>query len=240
MIESIDLIRLRNGEYVQFANDVLKIVQLNDPTVLQVLAKYDAMNAVKIDLEELYKKSTENPITAEIEDLDKRRDNAVSGILGVVNGYGFYFDEAISGPAKVVQNYLKIYTDNIAQENYNAETATITNMVNDFENKPELTAALTTLHLLDWKDELKNSNNKFNDRYIARTQDLATASADNLKSKRVEANTAYYELRDHIFSHSIIAPSALYTKTINEINALIAQYNTLLAGRVTKTPPPIN
>ena len=238
MIQSIDLTKLRNGEYVQFTNDVLKVVQLNDPTVLQVLAKYNAMNAVKTELEILYKKSTENPITAEIEDLDKRRDNAVSGILGMINSYGFHYEEAFSGPSKAVQNYLKIYTDNIAQENYNAETATISNLVDDFENKPELTAALTTLHLIEWKDELKASNNKFNERYIARTQDLATATPDNLKSKRVEANMAYYELRDHIFSHSIIAPSALYTKTINEINVLIAQYNTLLAGRVTKTPPP--
>lgn len=240
MIQSIDLTKLRNGEYVQFISDILKIVTLNDPTLLQVNEKFDIMSTIKNELEALYKKSAENPITSEIEYLDKRRDNAVSGILGMINSYGFHYDEAISGQAKVVQNYLKLYTNNIAQENYNAETATINNMVSDFENKPELLAALTALHLMEWKDELKDANNKFNDRYIARTQDLATATPDNLKSKRLVANTAYYELRERIDAFAIINPSTLYTKTINEINALITQYNTLLAGRVIKTPPLIN
>jgi hypothetical protein len=240
MITAIELYKLRNGEYVQFTSDVLKIVELNNPTSLQVNEKFDAMSALKTELEALFKKSTENPITAEIENLDKRRDNAVSGILGMINSYGFHYDGAVSGQAKVVQDYLKLYTDNIAQENYNAETATINNIVNDFENKPELLAALTELHLIEWKEELKEANTKFNDRYIARTQELATATPDTLKSKRLVANTAYYELRDRIDAFAVINPSALYTKTINEIDALITQYNTLLAGRAPVTPPPAN
>ena len=240
MIQSIDLTKLRNGEYIQFTSDVLKIVELNNPTTLQVNEKFDAMSTIKTELEALFKKSTENPITAEIENLDKRRDNAVSGILGMINSYGFHYDGAVSGQAKVVQNYLKLYTNNIAQENYNAETATINNIVNDFENKPELLAALTELHLIEWKDELKDANTKFNVTYIARTQDLATATPDTLKSKRLVANTAYYELRDRIDAFAVINPSALYTKTISEIDALITQYNTLLAGRVPVTPPPAN
>ncbi len=231
MIQSIELYKLRNAEYLQFTTDILKITALNNPASLQVQAKYDALNVFKNDLETLFKKSTANPITAEIENLDKRRDNAVSGILAVVNGFSYHFDLAIANQAKTVLEYLKIYSGNIANENYNAETATINNMVSDFETKPELIAALTALNLVAWKNELKAANADFSTQYIARTIDLATASPDNLKTKRLEANAAFYELRNHIDAFATISPSVAYTKTINEINVLITQYNALLVGR---------
>ena len=231
MIQAIELYKLRNAEYLQFTTDVLRIVNINNPTALQIQAKYDALNLFKNDLETLFKKSTTNPITTEIENLDKRRDNAVSGILAVINGNSYHFDNAISNQAKTLLDYLKIYSGNIVQENYNAETATINNMISDFETKPELTAAMTALNLTAWKNELKAANTDFSTQYIARTIDLATASPDNLKSKRIESNNAFYELRNHIDAFATISPSVAYTKTINEINVLITQYNALLVGR---------
>jgi Family of unknown function (DUF6261) len=152
-------------------------------------------------------------------------------LLMHINALSFHFDPAIATPAQVLQHNLKIYTTNIARENYNAETALINNLVTDWETKPELANALATLGITSWKDELKTANQLFNDRYIARTQDMATASVDNVKTKRLEGNTAYYELRDHINAHMTLAGTPLLAKTINEINALITQYSQLLVGR---------
>jgi Family of unknown function (DUF6261) len=166
-------------------------------------------------LEVLFKKSTANPITVEIEALDARRDRAISGIQMIINGFAFHYDVAVSAPAIVLQNDMKIYTGNIARENYNAETAIINNLVNDWETKPALSTALASLNLVAWKDELKTANNLFDDKYIARTQDLGTASADNLKSKRLEGNAAYYQLRNHINSHNTLASTPELVKTIN-------------------------
>lgn len=241
MTQSIDLSKLRNAEYVQFTTDVLQIVTINNPATLQVQAKFNAFSGVKTELEVLFKKSTANPITAEIEALDQRRDNAISGIMFVVKGNTFHFDPLVAKEAEVLTDYFKIYDGNIAQQNYNAETATVTNIVNDFEAKPELVSALVKLALTPWKNELKAANTAFSTKYLARTMDLATATPDNLKSKRLEANEAFYALRNHIDAFATINPSALYNKTISEINALIAQYNTLLAGRAvtSPTPPPV-
>lgn len=238
MTQSIDLSKLRNAEYVQFTTDVLQIVTINNPATLQVQAKFNAFSSVKNELEVLFKKSTANPITDEIEALDERRDNAVSGILYIVKGNTFHFDPLIAKEADTVTEYLTIYNGNINQDNYNAQTATITNIVNDFESKPELVSALVKLALTPWKNELKAANTAFSTKYLARTMDLATATPDNLKSRRLEANEAFYALRNHLDAFATINPSALYTKTISEINALIAQYNTLLAGRAVTSPTP--
>ena len=63
-----------------------------------------------------------------------------------------------------------------------------------------------------------------------------------MKAKREEANAIYYTLRDFLNSFNIVQPSAANTKVINEINALVDQYNTLLNNRIAnddteETPP---
>jgi 50S ribosomal subunit-associated GTPase HflX len=61
MIQAIDLTKLRNAEYLQFTTDVLRIVDINNPTTLQVQAKYDALNDFKNDLETLFKNRPQTP-----------------------------------------------------------------------------------------------------------------------------------------------------------------------------------
>ena len=124
------------------------------------------------------------------------------------------------------QQKIQAYQLGIQLQNYQAETATLNSLIGDWENKPELVAALTTLGLTDWKEELKNTNNTFNTKYILRTQEYGAASPENIKSKREEANAVYYELRNFIVAYATInATNPLYTKTVNELNALITQYN---------------
>lgn len=61
MIDSIESDRLRNAEFVQFSKDCSSIIQLNDPGALNVVAKYDAFNIKRGELEVLFKISTANP-----------------------------------------------------------------------------------------------------------------------------------------------------------------------------------
>jgi hypothetical protein len=235
MIKAIDLTRLRNAEFIQFCNDFTSLVNSNDPSDLSVQPQYNAMVQQVTELESLFKNALNNPITAEIEALDFRRDQAINGITGIINAYSYHFNPDYIQPALVLQNNLKVYGTGIARDNLLSETAIIKNMIIDWETKPELIDALDDLNLNSWKNELKNANEIFNDKYLARTQDYATASPDNQKSKRLEVMTAYYELRKFLDAFYVIQNSPAYQKAINELNALIDQYNTLLNGRSTAT-----
>jgi hypothetical protein len=65
------------------------------------------------------------------------------------------------------------------------------------------------------------------------------STPENLKSKREETNQVYYELRNRIDALHLLeetAPSP-YTTVINQLNALIDQYNTLLNNRAPEVPP---
>ena len=116
------------------------------------------------------------------------------------------------------------------------------NILNDWESKPELTAAITALNLGTWKADLAAANTLFAAKYLDRAQETGAASPENIKNKRTEANEAWYALRDLINAHFIIEKGAApYGPTVTFINGLIEYYNNLIARRgqgeeVVETP----
>jgi hypothetical protein len=112
--------------------------------------------------------------------------------------------------------------------NYQAESSTISSLIKDWENDVRLTEGLELLHLSPWKVELTASNGAFMDLYTSRTQELGAKSLDTLKIKRTEAMAAYELLIKVLEARAILDGNGMYTKIINEINALIEQYKTML------------
>ncbi|WP_379963236.1 DUF6261 family protein [Epilithonimonas sp. UC225_85] len=230
MIDSIDLRNLRNADYLQFQKDFLSVIFRNDPAALQVESKYDALSAKADELESLFKKVLANPISQELVVLDERRDAAINGIYYTALANSYHFDLATKQSANKLLANISLYGSGIARLNYQAETSTLTNLINDWENKPELTQAIEALNLKSWKEELKTINTEFSTRYLDRTQDYGNATPETLKLKREETNTAYYALRDRINALHLLVetPPSPYNIVINQLNALIEQYNLLV------------
>lgn len=235
MINSIPLQTLRNGEFLQFITDALGIVALNSPKKLLIEDQYKLLLTTNTALESLYKIDRSNPVTEEITALDTRRDNAVNGISSLVNAYTYHFNGSLNGHANILLNNLNLYGAGIARDNYMSETATINGILNDWKTRPELQTAIKALQLAPWLAELEAANTEFNTKYLARTQELGAASPDTLKLKRVAVANAYYEMRDYLNSYFTINKGETpFAKATNELNALIAQYNTLLVNRNNK------
>lgn len=237
-MNGIDLPKLRNAEYLQYMKNYLAIVLRNDPSRLKITAKYDALQGKSSELDALFKKILANEKTADILALDGRRDDAINGIYYVAQGYDYHFDPNLQTAAKLVKDSISVYGGGIAKLNYQAETATITSLVMDWENKAPLAAALTTLNLTNWKNELKAANTAFDEKFLDRTQEYGDATPENLKSKREETNQVYYALRDRIDAYHLLAETtpSPYATVINQLNALIDQYNTLLNNRAPEAP----
>lgn len=232
MITAINISILRNAEYLQFMKNVNSLVQANDPDLLHVSVQLTALSDQIILLDDLFKKQLANEITQELVLIDERRDKAIIGISYIVTGHLYHFDPTLAQAAATINDSLKLYGSGIGRQNYQAETATLSSLISDWENKPNLFDALKTLELNDWKNELKTANTLFDQRYLARTQEYGAANPDTIKAKREEINAAYYILRDFLNSYSIVQPSVANARTINEINALADQYNTILNNRL--------
>ena len=233
MIQSIDLFKLRNAEYLQFQKDFVAIAARNNPNVLQIQAKLDDLNQKTVELDDLFKKILANENTQILVDIDNKRDIAINGLTFLITGYSYHFDNTLKQAADKILDNLKVYGSGIAKLNYQAQTATLTNIINDWENKPALVDALNTLNITNWKDYLKQQNNQFNEVYLNRTQEYGNATPESLKTKREETNVFYYALRNRINAlHLLIeTPPSPYSTIINQLNALVDQYNNLLNNR---------
>ena len=236
MITGIELARLRNSEYIQFIKDSLSITLANNPVTLNVKPQYDNLQLGLAALEALFVTEQGSAITEQVTAQDLRRDNAITGITTLVNAYSYHFEPATATHAKNISWQIGQYGNGVARENYQSETSIINGIITDFNTKPELVAAITALQLTPWKLELEAANDAFNAAYLLRTQQLGAASPDTILATRLETNSKYYEMRDFINSYFTINKGAApYAKTSGELNALIDQYNTMLAGR--NTPP---
>ena len=231
MINGIILRNLRNAEYLQFMKDALALTASNNPAALNVTAQYDALLAQVTNLETLFKVSQSSEITQEILNLDIRRDRAVSGLRQVVEGYRNYFLPATADAARLLSENIQLYGGDIERQNYRAQTATLNGIISDWETKAPLTDAMTLLNLKDWKNELKDANALFNEKYLERTQEYGAANEETISTEKAATNALYYTLRDNITARATIANTAALTTTINQLNALIAQYEVLLRDR---------
>lgn len=232
MIKAININNLRNAEYLQFMKNVASLVEANNPTELNVSNQYDALVAKNAEIEALFKKELSNPITEELVALDERRDKCIMGLAAVIKGHTYNYKEDIKAAATALQNNLELYGANISRQNYQAETATLNSLIGDWLDKPALNEAVQTLNLLGWLQEMRAVNALFDEKYLKRTQDYGSASPENIKLKRDETNEVYYALRKFLEAYSVInSANPIFAKTTNELNALIDQYNTLLANR---------
>jgi len=234
MINAIDLAKLRNAEFLQFGATFSGLVAANNPVALNVEPQHLAFKLKLDETSGLFKLERVSPITQELVMLDERRDKAINGLTTVIEGYCNHFDAATAQAANLLSTNLNLYGTGVARLNTQAETSTIKGIVSDWETKPELTGAIAKLGLTAWVTELKTANLLYEHKYLERTQEYGAANPDTLKAKREEMMVAYYELRKFLDAYSIIHPGAAYEKMINELNALIDQYNTLLNSRATE------
>ncbi len=231
MIDSIHLIRLRNAEYLQLMTEVIALTEKHNPETLLIQTPLETLKMKQQELGGLFKKQLSSSLTAEIEALDSQRDNALQGIVSILKGYAYHYDETLKEAAKVLQERIQHYGKRIVMQSYQAETATLDNLISDWEKEAVLTQALTSLNLTAWKDYLKEKNTLFAQKYLDRTQEYGQANPENIKQKREETNEAYYHFKKLIEAHAVINPDNLYKALFNDLNALILQYNHLLKQR---------
>lgn len=231
MIVSIDLVRLRNAEYIQFNKDALTIVRDNNPVLLGVQPQYDGLHNMVGVLEDIFVTEQGSAITADVSGFDARRDLAITGFSMLVSAYTYHFNPVTVKHAETINRQIAKYGTGIARQNYQAETAIIDNLLADLA-RPDVAAAVTALNLGDWRTELEQANTAFNAAYLQRTQQIGASGKDKLLAKRLETNEAYYRLRNFLDSYYTINEGAApWGKTCQELNALIEQYNTMMAGR---------
>ena len=231
MITEFPILEFRNAELLKYANTSADLVDSNNPTILLVVPQLTALRSRIAEAEALFILPRESSYSPEIQALDTLRDNNFKGIHLVISGYMKHYDPEVRAAATLLNKNIKLYGPEINKLNYQAETSVIESMISDWENRPELANAIVVLNLRDWSGEFKRNNIDFNTLYTQRTQEYGGRTQDKLKNKREEVAQAYRILVENINARNTLDETGMYTKVINEINALSNQYLTTLHSR---------
>ncbi len=222
-IRGIKLYNLRNGLYLALMREIIH--HINDsPVVLTVKQELDELEVGVAALIPLFKIKRGSNFTKAIEQADFRRDAAVKGINMQINSYLHHFDADKQQAAKALTRVMKHWGKNVAEKNYMEESAVISAIVRNLTAQQTFKDAAAALHLSDWVDELQKANQDFNDLFLDRVGELGAKTKERMRSKRLEVNKLYYQLRDRLMANAYINDhSEPYTKLIAVWNVVIKQ-----------------
>lgn len=231
MITTIDVSRMRNDEFIQFMVNVAEITNLQDTEDLKIKTQTDALQLQAKALDEVFKKQQGSDTTTVIKELDRQRDFAIIGIRNLLEAYSYHYNEETRNAAIQLRESMAKYGDRIYDLNYQAETTTVRNLVEEWKTTPHLTAAVQKMNAAPWVDYLDTTNSDFNTTYLERNTELSEVTSVSVTSLRDSVVDDYRTLVAHITSHATLNPAEGYTKLINQLNTLIDQYKVLLDSR---------
>ena len=234
MFLSIYLTHLRHNEFIQFITNLLGIITGNDLETLKLQSESDDLTALLATITALYKPDLASQLTKLLEQDDERRDRAFVGIQSLIEAYTNHYDEATKEAALALALSLKKFGTRITKQNYQAETATITAIIEEWKREANLIAALSKLSLNEWVGELSTSNTQFNTHYIDRVKEDAAAPDVKIIVLRKEAIQSYRSLTNRIQAYATIGEVPVYAAIINECNSLIEKYNSVVNARIKK------
>ena len=157
MIQSANIEKYRNGEFIQFLRTNVNKCNELDANTLGISTQVNDLQTKTNAMDGLYMPQTGSSTTPEVRMLDQRRDKAIVGIRTVAEGYASHFEELKRQAGKNVLDAIDHYGTKISGKNYVEETTILRAIVNDFENQPQLVNSLNLLNINDWVAELKTA-----------------------------------------------------------------------------------
>ena len=221
MIQSFNITKLTNGDYVAFMSDVVDLYnRVPQPTLAPFLT---ALTDALTDLDAAYEIERANLLTKSVEELDARRDEAIRGIKKTASGFLLHFDPSTRAAAEQIIRSMDNYSKNIERLNYRSQTAAVRNLINDWTTDVLLSDSIAILGFQAWQQELDTANTTFKAVYLDRVQDEAAHIIVPVSKQRETVTPIYEELAMHTGAYNVIDP-ATYQQLVFDMNELIEKY----------------
>ncbi|RKE02054.1 DUF6261 family protein [Marinifilum flexuosum] len=234
MYQKINFHNLQNMELILFIKSFIEIIAKADPELLKVKAQYDALLAIFTEMDTFYNPELANKLTKLIQELDGKRDQALSGIIDVLEAYLKHYDPATKLAAESLLHSIDNYGDQIGNYNYIKETGTIRSMCTRWKNVDELTQALTKLNLTAWTNKLEEFNTQFDAQYMERNELDAKSPDITMVEYRKQSYEAYKAVLKYMEANALLNGVEPYTEVNKSINQTIEKYNLVIKTRISK------
>jgi hypothetical protein len=220
---------LRNAEHLEWINKVTAALQKHDPDRLDIRTRYDELISLKQAEETAISVELGSALTALKDAADAYRDRRHSALYHYVKA--FTYDETEGEVFEAAVRIMRIIRQVGSPVNLGnqAETGLLIRLGNEL--KPygadlELTGARKFL------DKLMEANRRFVELDEQCRSDKTARPSGNTKPAREKVDAAYFRLLNIITTLADIRQNEdLYSPLVNDLNAIAATFDTLLAQR---------
>ncbi|MDR3252163.1 MAG: DUF6261 family protein [Tannerella sp.] len=213
----------RNEAHLEFLttfrtrlDDYPEVKQL---VVEALLTKFDADLERERALVDIERKS---PLTALIAGADRRTDNAITAISGVVNVNLHHFNPANVAAAKLIYDRLRSF-GNIRDKPYEEETVAVRILVGDLYVKFKDEIAL--LSLTPWVNELEAANQLFAQLLEDRNSELAARPQENIIDVHRDTEADYHKMITVFEADINVNGDAKCGEFVRKLNEQIKYFN---------------
>ena len=229
---SIDTTRMDITTALGFFNQIDKLILANEQLRTALGDVWLAYRTAYSSFDQAYAQQRKWAQTADIEELDKQRDDALRAFLNALKAMLASPNAEKATRAKYLQNIRDKYSLNPGDE-YMKETTAIAQMVQEMDVNYQCELALKATGLDDWYQDLKTKNAAFLPKMNERTAEQAYQQKGIVRETRLQAEAAYKDLVKLINAAAIMeVPEGVdYDYSIMQQNAEIEHYKLILARK---------
>lgn len=227
-INEIALSRQRNAEHFQFQTDFKTQVEKSNATVLGIETQFNNYLPKYANEREALVYISKSSQTDLLGNSDSYRDHIFRGLCDTVRAACNHFIPAKAEAARKLMIVFDTY-GNLTSEAYDEETAKITSLVSDLQEK--YANEINLLGVGEWIDELKASNIRFVDVKNNRYTEETTKTTLRMKQVRKETDQMYQDMINRINAQILLNGETNYKEFVIAINQRIENAKLVLAKR---------
>lgn len=210
--------RLQNMEHFQFASHVVALCEAAGIEKMKTLLK--TLKDALAEEDKALNIPRKREGTADLEELDRKRNSAYRALQLLVEMNAHADDEATKKAARQMGNVLSRYPK-LTLANYNKESGMIKNLVSDLQDA-KFADVVTLLAAAPAVTRLSKANEAFEKRYLDALKSVIPTGTYNIKALRAATDKALTAIALRMEALNDLEPETL------KLPELIVQYNALV------------
>ena len=238
-LSTINFARLKNENHAQFHESVASLIERATPEAMQIEPLYNLYRqALDNELESL-SVIVRSDMTDRITEQDAVRDSVYRYFSNTVKNFRNHYDAQYRVAANLLWKVFLHYGD-VTRKSLDAQTAATNDIIREFEQRPELAEALTTLNLNNLKNKVAEENAKFHNLMLDRYSETTGRTTHRMKNTRVETDRYYRFIVAELEKQLMLGnTTSEFTKLTADINSAVKRHKDILAAEFGRrnTPP---
>ncbi len=233
LIKATNLQEAHLMDFFQVMQLISKWLDKEDLEKLKLTEASAKFKAALKDLDDALLQAKKTEFTKKIVETDNLRDRILRGMMHVVKGVTYFPDDNLSDMAEQVKIIIYKYGKNIQKISQREESGVVINLLQDLKKEP-IASMLPQLGLAQWVPKLEEANAKFDELYVARSEEEATFINGLTREHREKMQQSFSYLCKSIEAYAFIEGEDAYHTLAERINVEVDKIKQLVKFRKTQ------